>query len=86
MPRAEIYLEDSEQGPQGGAAVRFVFLEGFDPKSPAHQLANILRNLLDQMVESGDLTALTPREEQGDMSAANDDLAQRQLELVAQDK
>lgn len=76
MSRAEVYFEDSEQGPQAGAAVRFVFLEGFDAASPAHQLANILRMKLDEMTQAGELTALTEREEQGDMGAANEALVE----------
>lgn len=72
MPRAEIYIEDAEAGEQGGASVRFVFVEGFNAASSAHQLANILRFKLDEMTAAGDLTALDEPQEQGDMNAAND--------------
>lgn len=73
MPRAEIFLEDADDAGQG-AAVRFMFPDGFDAKSPAHQLCNMLRQHLDDMAEAGELTALTEREEYGDMTAANDAL------------
>ena len=82
MAHAEIYLEDVD-GPQAGASVRFVFPKGFDAASPAHQLTNILRMKLDEMAQAGELTALTEREEHGDMSAANEQM--QRLELVAAD-
>ena len=84
MPRAEIYIEDSESQP--GADVRFVFPDGFVRESPAHQLANIIRMKLDEMVTAGELTPLSEREEHGDTSAANDDLAQRAEEVVKKDE
>lgn len=91
MPRAEIYLEDARSlGELTGANVRFVFPDGFNPESSAHQLANILRMKLDEMAKAGELTALSEREDHGDMSAANDaaGLQDRpaQLELVARDE
>lgn len=75
MPRAEVFIEDAEPGAPAGASVRFVFLEGFDAASPAHQLANILRAKLDEMTKAGELTALNERETQGDMLVADEELA-----------
>lgn len=49
MKRAEIYLEDADQA----AAIRFVFPGGFDPKSPAHQLASIIQKELDELANTG---------------------------------
>lgn len=74
MPRAEVYLEDVE-APAAGANVRFVFSEGFNPESPAHQLANILRFKLDEMAKSGELQALDEPTSEGDLALANEELA-----------
>jgi len=52
--RAEIFIEDAEQG----ANVRFVFSNGFNAKSPAHQLAQVLQAQLDALAAGGVLTAL----------------------------
>lgn len=76
MPRAEILIEDVDLS-QPGANVRFVFPEGFNPNSSAHQLANILRIKLDEMAKAGELTALDERTDEGDMSAADAELEQR---------
>lgn len=55
MPRAEILLEDSETE---GAHVRFVFPDGFDAKSPSHQMCNIIRSQLDDLAAEGVLKSL----------------------------
>jgi len=60
--RAEIYIEDAEQG----ANVRFVFPDGFKAESAAHQLAQIIQAQLDALAANGTLTALTPLEQIGD--------------------
>lgn len=67
MARAEVLIEDAEQG----ANVRFLFADGFNAESPAHQLTNIIRLKLDEMTQAGELVALP---------AANEP---EQLELVA---
>lgn len=72
MPRVDCYIEDAE----AGANVRWVFPGGFKPESPAHQLANIIRKLLDKMADNGELTRLGEATEEGDMTAANEALAE----------
>lgn len=59
MKRAEIYLEDADQA----AAIRFVFPGGFDPKSPAHQLASIIQKELDDLANTGHLTPVADPEQ-----------------------
>ena len=75
MAHGKVLFEDPEDG-QPGAAVRFQFTGGYDPKSHAHQLMNHLRVLLDQMEADGALTAVTP-----DTSAARAD--DKQIALLA---
>ena len=86
--RAEIYIEDCEEL-SAGANVRFVFVDGFNKASNAHQMANIIRKILDDMATRGELTALTDREDIGEMAEANAELAALQAvttdaELAAQ--
>ena len=70
MPRAEIFLEDSDTTP--GADVRFVFVGVFDASSPAHQLCNILRAHLDKLAANGALAKIGDAKDFGDMGAANE--------------
>lgn len=59
--RAEIYIEDAEDGP--GAHVCFVFPGGPpNPESHAHQMANVIRQQLDKLARDGVLTAQTAGE------------------------
>lgn len=58
MKRAEIYIEDAE----AGANVRFVFPDGFDAQSPAHQLAQIIKAQLDHLASEGKLMEAVPLE------------------------
>ena len=51
MARAEIYIEDTDTG----VALRVNYIGGGNVESGAHQLANILRKKLDEMVENGEL-------------------------------
>ena len=71
--RAEIYLEDAIPGP--GIDVRFVYPDGYQRLSGAHQMSNKVRQILDAMVADGVLTALTDRETQGDLTAMDEDMA-----------
>ena len=48
MPRAEIYIEDAEDGE--GLDVRFAFLGGFGQDSGAHRMANMIRAYLDTVM------------------------------------
>ena len=54
MARCEVYIEDEGLA----AAVRFAFVDGFKKDSPAHQMANHIRQVLDDMATGGVLTAL----------------------------
>lgn len=54
--RAEILIEDAD----AGANVRFMFPDGFQPASAAHQLAQIIQSQLDQLCAGGDLVNLGP--------------------------
>ncbi len=47
MSRAEIYIEDAD----GAIAVKAVFGSGFNKTSHAHQHAQILLNMLDQLCQ-----------------------------------
>lgn len=58
MNRAEILIEDAE----AGANVRFVFTGGFNPESPAHQLAQIIQTQLDALANDGVLLKAAPLE------------------------
>lgn len=67
MKRAEIFIEDAENA----AAIRFVFPGGFDPKSPAHQLASIIQKELDELANTGHLTPVAdPDQPANDAQAA----------------
>jgi hypothetical protein len=60
MNRAEIIIEDSAEGE--GAEVRYYFRGGFNPTSPAHQLAQVIDSQLqklrgDSYLTGGELTA-----------------------------
>jgi len=48
MARAEIYIEDAEDGE--GLDVRFAFINGFGKDSGAHKMANMIRAYLDQVM------------------------------------
>lgn len=69
MARAEIYIEDTDDGL---VAVKVKYIGGTDPKSNAHQLANMLRAHCDaimaqrsepEMVTSSAIDALIPHRE-----------------------
>lgn len=66
MPRAEILLEDNGEH----ADVRFLYPEGFNKDSPSHKMSLILRKLLDQHFQ-----AITPREDHGDLTQMDLELA-----------
>jgi len=52
--RAEILIEDASPG----ANVRFTFPGGFDHRSAAHQLAQIIKSQLDELCAGGALVEL----------------------------
>jgi hypothetical protein len=55
MPRAEIRLEDADDGQ--GVHIRFEYDTAWDKASGAHQMANHIQGLLNDMVKGGELTA-----------------------------
>jgi hypothetical protein len=59
MSRATLILED-EGGDEKQVAMKLIFEGGFDPKSPAHQHAQILVQLMDQMFASKQDAAIVP--------------------------
>ena len=71
MPHASINLEDRDVG----VDVRYVYAEGFDKASLAHQLTNVIRNFLDGLAANGDLEKLGDDKDFGDMADAKEQLA-----------
>ena len=72
MSRCEIYLEDADDV---GAHVNFRFIDGFNKTSAAHQMAGVIKGILDDLAADGKLGVIDEH-----MTAAEPD---RQIALLS---